>query len=365
MMLLIMVLTLPWLIDFFHKFQVVGFTSRALQVPSFSPSDILNGLLHQAGEMNPLILLMGLTGLLFMGRKIRICILISIIYILFLVVWGYEIMPIYQIQRSQQFLVILLLWPTGLAFNHLSLRYEGWLARMAIVGLILAICLHTAINLRYYSLNLNRRIPRVASSTIVGMANWLEVNNPQDGRILLTGKTGMHYNGSAAYLQMYTNSAMIADYPVATLCHDLEVNLPKELCLTPPISPFNYHQLLRLYGISLIVEDRLDPNNPWTTYLAGLDFLEAAKLIDQRFMIYRVKDYSTGLVLHGSAKVQTELDHIWVEPDDKDDLVLKLCYVPGLKATNGVKIEEVIYPPGVRMIQCIGHQGRNFEIWFE
>ncbi len=361
----ILLLSLPWILDFMAHFEVGSFTMHSLSLRAPKWPLVPHRLWTQTGELNPLLLFAGLCGLPLLGGKKRIFIIAYTVYLLLTTTLIRDFFHGYQLGRMQQFYAIALMFPAARLLDQtpLLLRERNWSNSLAFGGLAACICLQAVIAFNFYSDNLNKRGLGTAPLQVMALANYLARADIPDGRILLAGKTRMQYGGSAAYLQLIIKRPMIADYHVATLNKKLEVKLPPELCIRPP-SAADFKHLLMLYNVTRLVKDQQDPGDKWNRYLEGLDFLAPSLKVDKRFQVYKTR-FEPSWLLEGRAKVRADFNRITVEPLDSGPLVLKFCFEPGLQASGAVKLRPVKVWQGVNFIGCSGHGGKPFCIEFE
>ncbi|BEQ14439.1 hypothetical protein FAK_15050 [Desulfoferula mesophila] len=351
-----------WLISFLQNFPVGDFTGHTMQPWTQSLwAQFLHPFEVLLSEVNPLILVLGAIGLPLLQPGRRRDLLVFLALVLLVIILLDNMLPNYQLIRLHQYVATLLILPAALFWERLwTAQPKAWARRALVSGLIPVLALQIVATGLFFDIRVGSRMPSVAPWSSLALAGWIGRQEAPAGRVLLVGNTQKQYHGSAAYLQMLSNRPMIADFYICTLQRKLEVNLPANLCLSPP-SKDDFRELIELYNVGQVVNYL--GQKSWDRFLSGLPYLRLRQVIDEKFAIYETA-LKPGFFATGQGGVVEEFNRLKVTPAGKGRLVLKYNYSKGLSATHGVRLSPVRVWPGVDFIAADGHDGQPFEINF-
>lgn len=307
-----------------------------------------NRLLIGFQEWHPVLLWLGLGGLLAVEREWRRWVLPVFLVVGVLAGWSREWSALSQLDRLIIPLAVVAAVPAGILCGRFfeEAAGAGWsrwraLPVAAVRGVVTATFLFGLLVPQWHYSNRGPAPMRALSAEMDAFVDWIRAEVPAEGRLAFAGKmVHVFGGGNTAYLPVLTGREMMGDdyygFPPGTA----EYNYPPAYYRT---SPDRYRFFAQAYGITHWVAAQAEDQAYLRNHPEEFEFAQAFTILKNRIEVYRERETAdVSRFFAGAGRVAARVNRLEVFPADPaaERVVLRYNWREGLRClTPGAAIE--------------------------
>ncbi|MCK5529024.1 MAG: hypothetical protein KAI74_05030, partial [Kiritimatiellae bacterium] len=320
-------------------------------------------LISRIKEGHPVLIFLGLAGVLTVARRTIRGWFVPVIIVLALVAgWGEVWKHNSQLSRLSIPMFFVAIIPAAMLIGRV-LRVKDM--RFALVrALLVSLLALGAYNVSRIYANKGNAKYVVLDNEVMQLVDWVKNNTPVEGRILFAGKCVHAYgSGNVAYLPVLAGREMMADdyygFPVGTIEYEY-----------PPHRFRKSWKLMQLFFDAYNVTHIVTYHDKWRDYFAShSDYFQeesSYQSYGRTFTCYSLKREST-MFIHGAGTIRAKFNHIDVKLSSvgvDGVVVLKYNWMEHLKVSDGVEIFPYEVDRDITLIGVRPKGVREFKITY-
>lgn len=310
-------------------------------------------------EGHPLLVFLGLGGLMVVPRSLRKWYVPVLICLALLTGWGPFWKPHLQLGRMSIPFFFLLIAPAAFLADHVLKMGRKKTAVFRATVIVLLVLGGWNVSRIYANQGLEHYV--VLPREVKELTAWIYSHTAPDERILFAGATVHGYGGGhIAALPILTGREMMAcDYyhfPRGTV----EYNYPPKAFRS---SPEKMGEFLRLYRVGCVITFRKNYKKFFREEMK--EFLEEKITIGDK-TIFRVKEIPASMFLRGEGRLKADFNRIQINlSPDTAEAVIRYHWDDALKSRLPVELFPYDAGEGIRFIGIRPNGVRNFEIVYD